>query len=130
MARICSNALAVAEFLLKHRKIESVYYPGLAVHPQNEIVRRTMGGLGGGMLSFELKGGAHSADNFVKRLQLIRFAPSFGGVTTTISHPAKTSHRGLSPAQRADAGISETLLRLSIGIEESKDIIEELQRAL
>ena len=82
------------------------------------------------MLSFELKGGIGSAENFVKRLQLIRFAPSLGGVTTTISHPAKTSHRSLSPAQRAEAGISDTLLRLSVGIEEPEDIIRELQQVL
>jgi len=130
MARICSNALAVSEFLRKHDKVERVYYPGLAVHPQNEIVRRTMRGLGGGMLSFELKGGIGSAENFVKRLQLIRFAPSLGGVTTTISHPAKTSHRSLSPAQRAEASISDTLLRLSVGIEEPEDIIGELGQVL
>src|SRR5437016_364603 len=123
MARICSNALAVSEFLRKHDKVDSVYYPGLVVHPQYEIVRRTMRGLGGGMLSFELKGGVGSAENFVKRLQLIRFAPSLGGVTTTISHPAKTSHRSLSPAQRAEAGISDALLRLSVGIEEPEDLI-------
>ena len=130
MAQICSSALAIAQFLANHRKVETVYYPGLPAHPQHEIVRRTMRGLGGGMLSFDLKGGTGSAENFVKRLRLIRFAPSFGGVMTTISHPAKTSHRSLTPAQRAEAGISDTLLRLSIGIEEPEDIIEELERVL
>jgi cystathionine beta-lyase/cystathionine gamma-synthase len=130
MGRICSNALAVAEFLEKHRKVRKVYYAGLANHPQHEIVRRTMRGLGGGMVSFELNGDMHSAENFVKNLELIRFAPSFGGVTTTISHPAKTSHRSLTPAQRSEAGISDTLLRLSIGIEEPEDVVAELQRVL
>jgi cystathionine beta-lyase/cystathionine gamma-synthase len=130
MGRICSNALAVAEFLEKHRKVRKVYYAGLAKHPNHEIVRRTMRGLGGGMVSFELNGDMHSAENFVKSLGLIRFAPSFGGVTTTISHPAKTSHRSLTPAQRSEAGISDTLLRLSIGIEEAEDIVAELQRIL
>ncbi len=83
------------------------------------------------MLSFELKeGSVRSAENFVKNLELIRLAPSLGGVTTTISHPAKTSHRSLTPAQRAEAGISDTLLRLSIGIEEPEDIVAELDRVL
>src|SRR5438105_12626153 len=130
MARICSNAMAVSEFLRKDDKVERVYYPGSHLHPQYEIIRRTMRGLGGGMLSFELKGGVGSAENFVKRLQLIRFAPSLGGVTTTISHPAKTSHRSLSPSQRGEVGISDTLLRLSIGIEEPEDIVAELERVL
>jgi cystathionine beta-lyase/cystathionine gamma-synthase len=130
MARICSNALAVSDFLRKHEKVEKVLYPGLSQHPQYEIVQRTMRGLGGGMLSFDLKGGIQAAENFVKRLRLIRFAPSLGGVTTTISHPAKTSHRSLSRSQRAEAGISDSLLRLSVGIEEPEDIIEELDQVL
>lgn len=130
MARICSNAAAAAEFLEKHAKVQKVYYPGLKSHPQNGIVRAALGGLGGGMLSFELKGNTQSSANFVKNLKLIRFAPSLGGVTTTISHPAKTSHRSLTPAQRAEAGISDTLLRLSIGIEEPEDIVSELDRVL
>lgn len=130
MARICSNALTVAQFLEKHPKVQKVYYPGLANHPQNDLIRRTMRGLGGGMLSFELKGDMRSAGNFVKSLKLIRFAPSLGGVTTTISHPAKTSHRSLTPTQRAEVGISDALLRLSIGIEEPEDLVAELDRVL
>ncbi len=130
MARICSNALAVAEFLKAHKKVAKVYYPGLSSHPQNDIVRRTMKGLGGGMLSFDLHGDMRATANFVRNLKLIRFAPSLGGVTTTISHPAKTSHRSLTPAQRAEAGISDTLLRLSIGIEEPEDIVGELSAVL
>jgi len=82
------------------------------------------------MVSFELNGNMLSAENFVKSLKLIRFAPSFGGVTTTISHPAKTSHRSLTPSQRGEVGISDTLLRLSIGIEEPEDIVAELERVL
>jgi len=131
MGRVCSSALEVANHLEKHSKVRTVFYPGLESHPQRDIVRRTMKGLGGGMLSFELKeGSVRSAENFVKNLELIRLAPSLGGVTTTISHPAKTSHRSLTPAQRAEAGISDTLLRLSIGIEEPEDIVAELDRVL
>ena len=130
MERICSNALAVARYLENHSCVRRIYYPGLESHPQYEIVHKTMRGLGGGMVSFDLEGDIRSAEKFIKKLKLIRFAPSLGGVTTTISHPAKTSHRSLSPSQRVEAGISETLLRLSIGIEEPADIIRELEHAM
>jgi methionine-gamma-lyase len=128
--RICSNAIAVAKYLEKHSGVQKVYYPGLESHPQHEIVRRTMRGLGGGMLSFELKGSSDSVGRFLKALKVIRFAPTLGGVTTTLTHPARTSHRALTPAQRAEAGVSDNLLRLSIGIEEPADLLAELQRAL
>src|SRR5262249_38902615 len=128
--RVCSNALAVAKYLKEQAAVENVYYPGLEMHPQHEIVRRTMRGIGGGMVSFELKGGRDKVETFLKNLSLIRFAPTLGGVTTTISHPATTSHRALTPAQRAEAGVSDSLLRLSIGIEEPEDLMAELQRAL
>ena len=82
------------------------------------------------MVSFELQGDMRATKNFMRNLKLIRFAPSLGGVTTTISHPAKTSHRSLTAAQRAEAGISDTLLRLSIGIEAPEDILGELSEVL
>jgi cystathionine beta-lyase/cystathionine gamma-synthase len=97
MERSCANALVVAKFLERHAKIKKVYYPGLESHLQNEIVRRTMNGNGGAMLSFDLRGDIKTADTFVEA-SMIRFAPSFGGLTTTISHPAKTSHRSLTLA--------------------------------
>ena len=128
--RTCSNALTVAKYLKEHSVVQNVYYPGLETHPQHEIVRRTMRGIGGGMLSFELKGGSGTAGKFLKNLRLIRFAPTLGGVATTISHPATTSHRALTPDQRREAGITDSLLRLSVGIEEPEDLVLELQRAL
>ena len=128
--RMCSNALAVAKYLKEHAAVQNVYYPGLETHPQHEIIRRTMRGIGGGMVSFELKGDRGTAGKFLKNLTLIRFAPTLGGVTTTISHPASTSHRALTPDQRSDAGVTDSLLRLSIGIEEPEDLMVELQRAL
>jgi cystathionine beta-lyase/cystathionine gamma-synthase len=128
--RACSNALAVAKYLKEHSAVQNVYYPGLETHPQHEIIRRTMRGIGGGMVSFELKNGRDNVEKFLKNLSLIRFAPTLGGVTTTISHPATTSHRALTPAQRAEAGVSDSLLRLSIGIEEPEDLMAELQQAL
>lgn len=128
MERICSNALAVAKYLEEHPRVAKVYYPGLKSHPQHDVVRRTMRGLGGGMVSLELKGDGQTVGNFVRALKLIRFAPSLGGVTTTISHPAKTSHRSLTSAQRAEVGVSDNLLRLSVGIEEPEDLVGELDR--
>ncbi len=102
MERTCANALAVATVLERHPNVTRVHYPGLKSHPQCEIVKRTMNGNGGGMLSFEIKGDLQAAGEFVKNLSMIRFAPSFGGLTTTITHPAKTSHREFStgPAYR------------------------------
>jgi cystathionine beta-lyase/cystathionine gamma-synthase len=82
------------------------------------------------MLSFELKDGVNMTDGFIRRLEMIRFAPSLGGVTTTISHPAKTSHRSLTEVERTGVGISDALLRLSVGIEDVDDIIADLDRGL
>jgi len=130
MERTCANALRIARFLEGHTKVRRVYYPGLETHPRHDVVRRTMNGNGGGMLSFETHGDIQSADRFIRRLSMIRFAPSFGGLTTTITHPAKTSHRSLSPGQRQEVGISDTLIRLSVGIEDAEDIIAELDQAL
>jgi cystathionine beta-lyase/cystathionine gamma-synthase len=130
MERICSNALAVAQCLQNHYEVTKVFYPGLESHPQHEIVRRDMRGVGGGMVSFQLKGDLSSVEKFTKKLELVRFAPSLGGVTTTLSYPARTSHRSLTPAQRSEIGISETLLRLSVGIEETNDILSDLEEAL
>jgi len=130
MERACANAVAVARFLEGHAKVTRVYYPGLESHPQYEIVRRTMKGNGGAMLSFEIKGDLRTTEKFVKSLSMIRFAPSFGGLTTTVSHPGKTSHRSLTPGQRAEVGITDTLIRLSLGIEDAADIIAELETAL
>jgi cystathionine gamma-synthase len=130
MERACLNALQIARFLEKHPGVSRVYYPGLESHPQHQVVRRTMGGNGGAMLSFDVKGDIQKVDSFVKRLSMIRFAPSFGGTTTTLSHPAKTSHRSLTPAQREEVGIHDTLIRLSVGIEDVRDITAELDQAL
>jgi cystathionine beta-lyase/cystathionine gamma-synthase len=130
MERACANAVTVARFLQAHRSVRQVFYPGLDSHPQHELVRRTMNGNGGAMLSFDMKGDIKTAEVFVKKLGMIRFAPSFGGLTTTISHPAKTSHRSLSPSQRSEVGITDTLMRLSIGVEDADDIIRDLDNAL
>ena len=82
------------------------------------------------MVSFEIDGDIEAVDSFVRNAKLIRFAPSFGGVTTTVSHPSKTSHRSLSADQKAEVGISDSLLRLSVGIEDAFDLIADLEEAL
>lgn len=113
MERSCANAAQVATFLAAHSAIARVYYPGI-----------------GAIISFDLRGDLQTAAGFVKRLKMIRFAPSFGGVTTTITHPAKTSHRSLTQAQRDEVGIGDALIRMSLGIEDAADIVAELDRAL
>ncbi len=124
------NALEVAGWLEKHPKIKRVFYPGLPSHSQSEVARRQMPEGCGGMVSFELEGGFPAASRFVKALKLILFAPSLADVTTTISHPASTSHRPVSQEGRLKLGISDGLLRLSVGIEEVSDILEDLNTAL
>ena len=121
------NALKIAEYLQKNTKIQKVYYPGLEGHPGHEIARKQMSGFGG-MLSFELKG--KDCINFQKKLKLVKPAMSLGGVESLICSPAITSHRHLSEQQRKEEGIQDNLLRLSVGIEDSDDILEDIEQAL
>lgn len=120
------NAQMISGFLEQHPKVTKVYYPGLLSHPQHELAKSQMLGFGG-MLSFEAK---VDANDFVRRLQLISSAMSLGGVETTITSPAQTSHSKISPAERERAGINEGLLRISVGIEDHIDIIKDLEQAL
>uniref|UniRef100_UPI0040495895 trans-sulfuration enzyme family protein n=1 Tax=Fulvivirga sp. TaxID=1931237 RepID=UPI0040495895 len=120
------NAQKVAEFLEQHPDVPAVYYPGLPKHPSHDIAKSQMTGFGG-MLSFEVKG---DQDAFVKKLKLIKVAISLGSVESTVSSPLKTSHSKLSAAQRAEAGIKDNLLRLSVGIEDAEDLIADLKQAL
>lgn len=121
------NALAIAEFLEKESKVAAVYYPGLKTHTSYTIAKRQMPGGFGGMLSFEVKG---DPDKFIKKLKLIKRAISLGGVESTITSPVKTSHAKLTAAERKEVGISDKLLRLSVGIEDTQDLIADLQQAL
>ena len=130
MARTCENALALATYLAGHPKVAAVQYPGLASHPDHLVARRILTGGFGGMLAFELRGGIEAADALVKALRLITLAPSLGGVATTLSHPAKTSHRGLSALERERLGVRDGLLRLSAGIEDAPDLTADLAQAL
>ena len=123
------NAGCLAEFLAKHPTVERVYYPGLPTHPGHEIAKAQMHGFGA-MLAFDLETGGPSADAVQRRLRLIRAAASLGGVETTICAPAQTSHAKMSAADRDRLGITDALLRLSVGIEHSDDLIADLAQAL
>ncbi len=122
-----NNAMAIAQFLESEPKAGSVYYPGLRNHPGHRVAKRQMPGGYGGMLSFEVKG---DPDKFLKKLKIIRRAVSLGGVESTIGSPVRTSHARLSAEERAAVGISNKLLRLSVGIEEAEDLIDDIKQAL
>jgi cystathionine gamma-synthase len=130
MAAHSRNALIVAEFLEKHPQVSQVYYPKLESHPQYEVAKRLMPNGAGGMVAFELKGGLPQAIAFGKAIKGIRFAPSLADCSTTISHPASTSHKAFAPEERLSMGISDGMLRLSVGIEDPQDLINELEAAL
>jgi cystathionine beta-lyase/cystathionine gamma-synthase len=121
------NAMAVAKFLHKHEKTKKVYYPGLPEHPGHEVAAEQMQGFGG-MLAFELKEG--DSEQFMKKLHTILPAVSLGGVESLICSPAKTSHALLSKEEREKIGVTDGLLRLSVGIEEVGDIVADLEAAL
>ena len=120
------NAMAIAEYLSTDDRVARVYYPGLSNHPGHSIAEAQMPGGFGGMLSFEVKGDAHS---FMDRLQLIKRAISLGGVESTITSPVKTSHVKMSAADREAIGVTDKLVRLSVGIEEVDDLIEDIRQA-
>jgi cystathionine beta-lyase/cystathionine gamma-synthase len=124
-----NSALEIAKFLHDHPAVEKVNYPGLETHPQHERARELFDGFGG-MLSFELKGGAEAAQLFIESTTLPIRAPSLGGVETLLTLPVKTSHSGMSPEDRRTLGITDGLIRMSVGIEATEDIIEDLEHAL
>ncbi len=124
-----SNAIRIAEFLNNNSNISKVYYPGLNDHPGHSIASTQMKDFGA-MLSFEINESGLSADNFMKKLNLITPAVSLGGTETTICDPARTSHAKISAEARARQGISDGLLRLSVGIENVDDLIEDIKQAL
>ena len=123
------SALRIAEFLEKHPRIAKVNYPGLQSHPQHQRARDLFDGFGG-MLSFELKEGVEAAEAFLRNTVLPIIAPSLGGVETLLTRPATTSHSGLSPEDRQRLGITDSLIRVSVGIEATEEIIEDFERAL
>ena len=123
------TALAVAQAIEGHSSVRWVRHPRLASHPQFELAERQLR-LGGGILTFDLRGELATADAFVDALKLCRSAPSLGGPETLVGHPASTSHAGLGPEELADAGISRGTLRLSAGLEDTEDVVADVLQAL
>lgn len=129
MERHCKNAKAVAEFLDKHPKIEKVYYPGLETHEGYNIVKKQMKDFGG-MISFELKGGYEAGKTLLNNLKLCSLAVSLGDTETLIQHPASMTHSPYTKEEREAAGITDGLVRLSVGLENVEDIIADLEQGL
>ncbi|MGE3404612.1 MAG: cystathionine gamma-synthase [Vicinamibacterales bacterium] len=128
MERHNANAQAVAEYLAAHPKVKRVHYPGLPTHPQHELARRQMRGFGG-LISFEL-GSFENAKTFLGSVRLIALAESLGGVESLISHPATMTHGSVPPERRAQIGITDDMVRISVGIEDIDDLTEDLAQAL
>ena len=124
-----ANAEAVVDLLKDHPAVSKINYPGLESHPQHELAKRQQKGFGA-MLSFELKGGVDTVKAFLSRLKLYCLAESLGGVESLVAHPATMTHASMTPEARETAGISDTLIRLAVGIEDPKDLVEDLSQAL
>jgi len=129
MKRHEENALAVANYLKEHPRVKRVLYPGLEAHPGHEIARRQMKGFGG-VVSFEVKSGIESVNTFLRRLKIFALAESLGGIASLAEHPATMSHASMPKEQREKAGITDELIRLSVGLENIGDLIEDLWQAL
>ncbi len=129
MRQHCENAMAVAEMLDAHPAVKQVYYPGLEGFPQHELAKRQMPGFGA-MIALELKGGLEAGRAMMNRMELVRRAVSLGDTESLIQHPASMTHANYTPEERAAHGISEGLIRLSVGLEEVEDIIADLRQSL
>ena len=129
MQRHCENAQAIAAWLERHPKIDSVFYPGLASHPQRALAKKQMSA-GGGMVSALVKGGEKAALRFLERCRIFTLAESLGGVESLIEHPAIMTHASVPAEVRDEIGISDALVRLSVGIEDVDDLIADLEQAL
>jgi methionine-gamma-lyase len=127
--RQCESALRVARFLEKHRKVERVHYPGLSSHPDQQLAKKQMRGFGS-MLAFDLKGGLPAARKFCDRVKIFLLAASLGGVESLVILPIYTSHFHMNPDELRRAGVQPGTVRVSIGLEDAEDLIEDLQQAL
>ena len=130
MERHCANALAIAQFLEQQPQVERVYYPGLASHPQHALAKAQMAGGFGGIVTAVLRGGLETARRMLERCRLFALAESLGGVESLIEHPGIMTHSSLPAATRESLGISDGLIRLSVGVEDVEDLIAELRQAL
>jgi methionine-gamma-lyase len=129
MDRHCSNAMEVAHFLEKHTAVQKVNYNGLTSHPDYSIAKKQMRHPGA-LMSFELKGGLQAGKDFIDKLNMCVRAVSLGTLDTLISHPASMTHSGLSPEEREKYGINDGLIRMSVGIENIQDILNDLDQSL
>lgn len=129
MERQNNTAMLIAKFLEGHPQIKKVYYPGLESHPHHHIAKAQMKGFGG-VVTFDIKGNLNTAKKFMDSLQLCYIAPSLGGVETLITHPALVSYYDYTRKERYELGITDTLFRLAVGIEEPEDIIADIDQAL
>ena len=130
LTRANANAAALADFLADQPAVRNVIYPGRADHPDHAVARRLLGSQFGNMVTFEIDGGREAVNRFMRALEKIPFAPTLGDISTIISHPAVTSHRGLTVAEREALGIREGMVRVSVGIEELSLLKDEFGRAL
>ena len=124
-----ANAAAIANYLEKHPEVERVFYPGLKSHPGHEVARRQMKGFGG-MVSFEMRGGIEAVNSFLRTVKIFSLAESLGGVDSLVEHPATMSHASMPEDFRKKIGIGQNLVRLSVGLENIDDLIEDLEQAL
>jgi len=129
MAQHTANGLALAEFLSEQPKVTKVIYPGLPSHPQYDLARRQMPNGCGGMLSFEM-GSLEDARVVLNKFRLMALAESLGGVETLVCHPASMTHASVPPERRAKIGLSDSLIRISAGVEHIEDLKDDLRQAL
>ncbi len=129
MDRHCANALLLAQYLEQHSKVSKVIYPFLPSHPQHELAKRQMR-LGGGIVSFEVKGGLEAGRKFLDSLQMISFSANLGDTRSIATHPASTTHSKISEEERLKTGITDGLIRISVGLEDIEDIVSDVEQAL
>jgi len=130
MRQSCESAAVIAAWLERHAQVERVLYPGLPSHPQHELACRQMQNGFGGIITFFIRGGLDAARRFLENVQIFTLAESLGGVESLVDHPGIMTHASLPADKRADLGISDTLIRLSVGIEDTDDLIADLEQAL
>ena len=123
------NANQVAQFLSSHPRVKRVFYPGLKTHPQHELACRQQSGFGG-MVSFALDGNLDDVHHVLRSVKVFALAESLGGVESLIDHPLSMTHASMDPGLRAAAGITESVIRLSVGLEDIQDLLEDLDAAL
>ena len=129
MEKHCENAMTLTEYLSSSNEIKTVKYPFLKSHPQEKLARKQMK-LGGALVTFKLKGGIKRCTRFLDKLKMMSLTSNLGDTRTTITHPATTTHSKLSPEEREQVGITDDLIRVSVGLEHVEDIIEDVEQAI